>query len=178
MANTAGGILEGVRCLFTQCGSVQSLQNICQASILSTHDTVHIVNKHTDKKENKIFLIYIRKSRRDRLQSHIWLTVSLYIWLNICTFSHILGSPSSHVTLQPLPSEFPYTCGKLSFLFYQCSGTHTVVQIVLQRVSKEDLPLKEELLVHLFLFPLECRYISGIDADIFLFLRIKYINSV
>jgi hypothetical protein len=28
---------------------------------------------------------------------------------NICAFPHILGSPSSLMTLHPIPSEFPYT---------------------------------------------------------------------
>ncbi len=27
---------------------------------------------------------------------------------NICPFPHLLGSSSSYITLQPLPSEFPY----------------------------------------------------------------------
>jgi hypothetical protein len=27
---------------------------------------------------------------------------------NICAFPHILGSPSSYMTLHPIPSEFPY----------------------------------------------------------------------
>jgi hypothetical protein len=30
------------------------------------------------------------------------------MWLNICAFPHILGSPFSYMTFQPLPSEFPY----------------------------------------------------------------------
>jgi hypothetical protein len=30
------------------------------------------------------------------------------IWGNICSFPHILGSPSSYMTLQLLHSEFPY----------------------------------------------------------------------
>jgi hypothetical protein len=31
-----------------------------------------------------------------------------HIWGNICAFPHILGSPSSYMTLQLLHSEFPY----------------------------------------------------------------------
>ncbi len=47
------------------------------------------------RKEN--FLIY---KEIQQLQSNIWLTASTYIyWLNICAFPHILGSPSSHMTL-------------------------------------------------------------------------------
>ncbi len=75
----------------------------------------------TDKKENKLST-YIRKSRRERFQSHLWLiTFSYSIWLNICAFPHIqyvLGNPS----LQQLPSEFPYIWGKFFFLSYHCGN--------------------------------------------------------
>jgi hypothetical protein len=37
-------------------------------------------------------------------------------WLNICAFPHILGSPSSCMTLQLIPSEFPYLENFVSFL--------------------------------------------------------------
>jgi hypothetical protein len=52
------------------------------------------------------------------------------VWLNICAFPHIhvLGSPSSYMTLQPIPSEFPYISGKFRFLFHQCSGRYCRVQ--------------------------------------------------
>ncbi len=36
---------------------------------------------------------------------------------NICAFPHILGSPSSYMTLQLLRSEFPYICMR-KILFY------------------------------------------------------------
>ncbi len=39
-------------------------------------------------KKKKNFFSYIRKSRRERLQSHIWITASSFI---ICAFPHILG---------------------------------------------------------------------------------------
>ncbi len=39
---------------------------------------------------------------------------------NIFAFPHILGSPSLHMTLHPIPSEFPDIWGKFCFLFYQC----------------------------------------------------------
>ncbi len=42
------------------------------------------------------------------LQSHIRLTRPPHIWGNICAFPHILGSPSSYMTLQLLHSELPY----------------------------------------------------------------------
>jgi hypothetical protein len=56
------------------------------------------------------------KFRMEQLQIHLWL-----LWLNICAFPHILGSPSSFMTLQLLHSKFPYIWGKVDFLFYQCS---------------------------------------------------------
>ncbi len=37
-----------------------------------------------------------------------------------CAFSHIWGGRWAHMTLQPLPSGFPYKWGKFCFLFYQC----------------------------------------------------------
>ncbi len=49
------------------------------------------------------------------------MTNDLFIYgKNICAFPHILGSPSSYVTLHPIPYEFPYIWGKFCFLFYQC----------------------------------------------------------
>ncbi len=45
------------------------------------------------------FSSYVRKFRMKQLQSHIWLTPP-HIWGNICAFPHILGSPSSYMTLQ------------------------------------------------------------------------------
>ncbi len=63
----------------------------------------------------------------EQLQSHIWVTASSY-WGNICAFPHILGSPSSYMTLQLLHSEFPYIWGKFSFLFYQCITNRGTMQ--------------------------------------------------
>ncbi len=77
--------------------------------------SVHLI------KRKKTFYSYIRKFRMEQLQSHTWLTASSYtVWLNICAFPHILGSPFSYMTLQLLHSEFPYIWGKFHFLFYQC----------------------------------------------------------
>jgi hypothetical protein len=45
------------------------------------------------------------------------------IWGNICAFPHIIGSPSSYMTLQLLHSEFPFILRKFDFLFHQCSRT-------------------------------------------------------
>ncbi len=66
------------------------------------------------------FSSHVRKFRIERLQSHKRLTALV----NICAFPHILGSPSSYMTLQPLPSEFPYLWGKFRFLFNQCTVQH------------------------------------------------------
>ncbi len=60
----------------------------------------------------------LRKFRRERLQSHKWLTESSYI-TKYFAFPHILGSSSSYMTLQLLPSEFPHIRGKFYILFYQ-----------------------------------------------------------
>jgi hypothetical protein len=62
---------------------------------------------HTGEKENKIFLID-QEFRREQLQSHAYMTNGLLIYGQIFAHFLILGSPSSYMTLQPLPSEFPY----------------------------------------------------------------------
>ncbi len=41
-----------------------------------------------------------------------------HIWLNICAFPYILGSPSSYLTLQLLYSEFPYTVYEENLIFF------------------------------------------------------------
>ncbi len=52
------------------------------------------------------------------------MTNGLLIYSEIfCVFPHILGSPSSYMTLHPIPFEFPYIRGKICFLFYQCTDT-------------------------------------------------------
>jgi hypothetical protein len=49
----------------------------------------------------------IRKFRIEQLQSHTYMANGLLIYgENVCAFPHILGSPSSHMTLQLLHSEF------------------------------------------------------------------------
>ncbi len=55
----------------------------------------------------------------EQLQSHIWLTSSSSG--NIEAFPHILGSPSSYMTLQLLHSVFSHIWWKFSFLCYQCN---------------------------------------------------------
>ncbi len=64
------------------------------------------------------FSSYIRKFRKHGCKAKDWRPP--HIWVNICAFPHTLGSPSSYMTLQPIPSEFPYRWGKFRFLFYQC----------------------------------------------------------
>jgi hypothetical protein len=46
---------------------------------------------HTDKKEKKIFLIY-KEMQRDRVQGHIWLTVSSYM-MNYLRISSYIRKP-------------------------------------------------------------------------------------
>ncbi len=41
---------------------------------------------------------------------------------NAQIFSHIWGGRKSYMTLQPLPSGFPYIWGKFCFLFHQCNN--------------------------------------------------------
>jgi hypothetical protein len=46
------------------------------------------------------------------------------VWLNICAFPHILGSPSSYMTLHPIPSDFlikEENFVLFYFIFYQCA---------------------------------------------------------
>ncbi len=60
------------------------------------------------------------------MQSHIHMTTGLliqYMEKIFHAFPDILGSPSSYVTLHPIPSEFPYTYMReilFSFLSVQC----------------------------------------------------------
>ncbi len=72
-----------------------SLEGLCKEKYSETNIP------HTYKKENKIFLIY-KESQGDRLQTHIWLMASSYM------VKYVLGSPSSYMTLQPIPSYFAF----------------------------------------------------------------------
>ncbi len=55
----------------------------------------------------------------EQLQIHIWLTASSYtVWWNVCAFPHILGSPSSYMTLQLLHHELPFYMRKIWFSFF------------------------------------------------------------
>ncbi len=67
------------------------------------------------------FSTYIRKFRVEQLQSHIWLTASLYMGKYLRIFflpPHFLGSPSSYMTLKLLHSEFSYIWGNFYFLLW------------------------------------------------------------
>jgi len=60
---------------------------------------------------------YVRKSRREHLQSHIRIT-AMHLIQYMTKYMHIssyIMKPSTHMTLQPFNSEFPY------FIFYQYS---------------------------------------------------------
>jgi hypothetical protein len=63
------------------------------------------IYKCTDKKENQIFLIF--KEIQSGAVAKSYMTNGLPPG-NIYAFPHILGSPSSFMTLQLLYSEFPY----------------------------------------------------------------------
>jgi hypothetical protein len=63
----------------------------------------------TDKKESKIFLIYKEIQSGAVAKSYMTNCLLIHIWGNICAFPHILGSPSSYMTLQ---------CSTLKFLIY------------------------------------------------------------
>ena len=60
---------------------------------------------YTDIKENQICLIY--KEIQKGAVAKSYMTNGLLMG-NICAFPHILGSPSSYMTLQLFHSEFPY----------------------------------------------------------------------
>ncbi len=84
-----------------------SLVLVTPVGIVTRYSQVRPTHPHTLIKKKIKFSSYIRKFRMEQLQSHIWLTAP-HMWGNICAFPHILGSPSSNMTLQLLHSEFPY----------------------------------------------------------------------
>ncbi len=68
---------------------------------------------YTDKKENKIFLIY-KEIQRDRVQSHIWLTASSYM-VKYLRISSYIGKPFLIYDFAPDP---PYTVYQENFVFF------------------------------------------------------------
>ncbi len=70
-------------------------------------EIVRMEADHTDKKENKNFPHILGNS--EGLGAKSYMTYDLLIYgETICAFPHILGSPSSYMTLHPIPSEFPF----------------------------------------------------------------------
>jgi hypothetical protein len=63
---------------------------------------------YTDKKENQIFLIYKKIQGGAVVKSYMTNGLLIYGEIIVCAFPHILGSPSSYMTLQLLHFEFPY----------------------------------------------------------------------
>jgi hypothetical protein len=69
--------------------------------------------------KNKIqFSSYSRNSEGSGAKSYMTNEVLIY-GENICAFPHIFGSPSSYMTLHPIPS--PLYMKKILFSFYQCT---------------------------------------------------------
>ncbi len=62
---------------------------------------------YTDKKVNQIFLTQ-KEIQNGAVAKSYMNNGFLMQWGNICAFPHILGSPSSYMTLQLLHSEFLY----------------------------------------------------------------------
>ncbi len=80
---------------------------------------IRIPNTSLIKKKRKSFLC--KEIQKGEAAKSYMTNGICMIRLKICSFPHILGSPSSYMTLQLLPSEFPYIYEeKFSFLFYQC----------------------------------------------------------
>ncbi len=98
------------------------LNILCLFSVWNSPLTMHT---HTDKKENKISLSYIRKFRWNRVQSHIWRRASYYM-MKCANISPYMRRPLVIYDFTPNPSEFPYLWRKILFSFYQCTHTHTL----------------------------------------------------
>ncbi len=77
-----------------------------------------VIYDYTDKKKDK-FSSYMKKFRRERLQSHIWLTASSYI-VEYLRISSYIRKP---VLIYDFATDLiwiPYIWGKFRFLFYRC----------------------------------------------------------
>jgi hypothetical protein len=95
-----------------------------------------------------MFLSHMRKFRMEQLpwnkESNILLTASSYcISGNIFAFPHILGSPSSYMTLQLLHSKFSYIEGKFYFIFYQCM--HQIFRFNAKQPTSQSRKYKSDL---------------------------------
>jgi hypothetical protein len=85
-----------------------SVRSHCLNShVAQSFTSTHSENSTLIKKEKKVFLTY-REIQMGSV-SKSYMTNDLLIYgENICAFPHILGSPSSYMTMHPIPSEFPY----------------------------------------------------------------------
>ncbi len=68
----------------------------------------------------------------------------IYGYLILHFLIYILGSSSSYMTLQPLPSEFPYIWGKCLLLFNQC-GVPLIASLAAGTLSGCDWPAGDSL---------------------------------
>jgi hypothetical protein len=65
--------------------------------------------------KKKIKFSSYNEIKRDRVQSHIWLTASSYMGKNLRISSYMR---KVFLIYDPIPSEFPYIWGKFCFLFF------------------------------------------------------------
>jgi hypothetical protein len=140
-----------IRSSLSSATTIQGIKNVDHLWILNASEMNKRQREYipvlTDKKENKIFLRYsIRKSRRERLQSHIWLTASSYMSI----FLHI----SSYIRKRFLIYDFATDpiwislyMKKFYILFYQCREVGTKVRASLLRII---------ICMALCLYPLKC----------------------
>jgi hypothetical protein len=71
-----------------------------------------------------------------QLQSHIYLTAGLLLYgEKFNAFPHILGIPSTYMTLQLLHSEFPYIYEEIFFSFL---SVHAQYLWSVQNISDDD----------------------------------------
>jgi hypothetical protein len=74
---------------------------------------------HTDKKENKTFLIYKEIQMGSGTKSYM--RKGFLIYEEMRNFSPYMRRPLVIYDFAPDPSEFPYILGKFYFIFYQCT---------------------------------------------------------
>jgi hypothetical protein len=77
----------------------------------------------------------------EQLHSHIWDGLLIYVWLNIYAFPHILGNPSSYMTLQLLHSDSLIYEENFLFFFYQCVGDPILGSWYEYSLALVDLPV-------------------------------------
>jgi hypothetical protein len=84
----------------------------------STPTLIDDNSMYTDKKENKIFLIY--KEIQSGAVAKSYMRKCFLIYEEMRKYFPIYEEAVSYIWLQLLHSEFPYIWGKFDFLFYQC----------------------------------------------------------